>query len=75
MGFRTGLRLLKSFRIKQFLLNVDTGNCISNAKLYPVFAFLNYRVGGFNINFQGRNQLVLHIQNRPIHIIRSFINF
>jgi len=75
MGFRTGLRLLKSFKIKRFLLNVDTGDCISNAKLYPVFAFLNYRMGGFNINFQGQNQLVLHIQNRPIHIIRSFINF
>lgn len=73
MSFRTGLRLLKTFKVKRLLLNIDTGNCITNAKLYPVFAFLNYKTGGFNINFQGRNQLVLHIQNRPIHIIRSFI--
>ncbi len=75
MSFRTGWRLLKTFKVKRFLLNIDTGNCISNAKLYPLFAFLNYRMGGFNINFQGRNQLVLHIQNRPIRIIGAFINF
>lgn len=75
MRFRTAWRLLKTFKVKRFLLNIDTGNCISNAKLYPLFAFLNYRMGGFNINFQGRNQLVLHIQNRPIRIIGAFINF
>lgn len=74
LGFRRGLRLLKTFRVKQFLLNVDTGNCVSNAKLYPLFIFLNYRTGGFNINFEGRNQLVLQMQNRPIYLIRSFIN-
>lgn len=74
IGYRNGIRLLKSFQIKRFLLNIDTGNCIANAKLYPLFAFLNYRIGGFNVNFEGKNQLVLHIQNRPIHIIKSFVN-
>ena len=73
IGFRKGLRLLRSFKIKRFLLNMDTGNCITNAKLYPVFAFLNYRIGGFNVNFEGNNQLILHMRNRPIYIIKSFI--
>ncbi len=68
------LRVLKSFKIKRFFVDIDTGNCISNAKLYPVFSFFNYYHGGFHINFEGRKQFVLLIQNRPIHIIKSFIN-
>lgn len=67
-------RVLNSFKVKELFVDIDTGDYISNAKLYPVFAFLNYYRGGFNINFEGRNQVVLFIQNRPIHIIKSFIN-
>lgn len=75
-SFRKGISLLKSFKVKRFLLDIDTGNCILNAKWYPLFMFLNHSIGGrFNVNFQTRNQLVLHIQNRPIHILKSFINF
>jgi len=68
-------RIIKSFKVKKFFIDVDTGDCIVNAKLYPVFGLLNYKGGHFNINFNGRNKLVLHIQNRPIYIIKSFINF
>lgn len=68
------LRVLQTFKVKRFFIDMDTGNCISNAKLYPVFAFLNYHIGHFNINFEGRNELALHIQNRPIFIIKSLIN-
>jgi len=68
-------RILRTFTVKEFLLDFDSGNCITNAKLYPVFVFLNYQLGGFHINFQGRNRLVLQLQNRPIHILKSFINF
>mgnify|MGYP001820375450 CR=1 FL=1 len=75
LSFKTGLKLLKSFKVKRFRIDIDTGDYIVNAKLYPAFAYLNYKIGGFNINFQDRNQLVLHIQGRPIYIIKSFINF
>jgi hypothetical protein len=75
LGLRKALRVLRSFKVKHFLLDVDTGDCISNAKLYPVFTFLNYHFGAFHINFQGRNSLAVHLQNRPIYIIKSFINF
>ena len=67
-------RVLNSFKVKELFVDIDTDDYISNAKLYPVFAFLNYYRGGFNINFEGRNQVVLFIQNRPLHIIKSFIN-
>lgn len=71
---QTALRVLRSFKVKKFLLNIDTGDCISNAKLYPLFALLNYRIGGFRVNFDGRNEMIIHIQNTPLRIIKSIIN-
>lgn len=71
--FRRIIQLLKSFKVKKLAMDIDTGNCILNAKLYPAFTFLNYRFGNFNINFEGKNQMVLFLQNRPIHILKSFI--
>ena len=68
-------RIMKSFKVKQMLIDIDTGNCITNAKLYPAFALFDYYLGGFKINFEGRNQMVLLLQNRPIYIIKSFINY
>ena len=72
--FKKGLRMLKSFKVKRFLFDIDTGDCILNAKLYPLFAMLNYHVGGFSVNFEGRNRVELHIYSRPIYLIKSFIN-
>ena len=74
MSFKTASRLLNSFKVKEFVLNIDTGNFILNAKLYPAFAFLNYHIGNISVNFEGRNQMVLYLQNRPIYILKSFIN-
>ncbi len=75
IGVQTGLRVLRSFKIKRLYLDVDTGDPITNAKLFPLFAYINYKIGNFNINFEGKNQMTLYIQNRPIRIIKSFINF
>ncbi|WP_298493687.1 hypothetical protein [uncultured Algibacter sp.] len=67
-------RVLRTFKTKYFYMNIDTGNCITNAKLYPIIALLNYKGGHYNVNFQGQNQLVLILKNRPINIIKSIIN-
>ena len=69
------LRIARTFKVVQLLVDVDTGDCITNAKLYPPFAFLNYYGGQFRVNFEDRNRLLLNVQNRPIRIIKSFINF
>lgn len=74
LSFRTVIRIMRSFKVKKFYINIDTGDCITNSKLYPVFAFLNYRSGGFHINYKGQNALVLAVENRPIRIIKSFFN-
>jgi len=73
--FRKYIRILRTFKIKRFFVNIDTGDCISNAKLFPIFAFLNQTKASFKVNFEGRNQMVLHMQNRPINIIKSFVQF
>ncbi|WP_298238436.1 hypothetical protein [uncultured Algibacter sp.] len=69
------LRMTKTFRVTHFLINIDTDNYILNAKLYPLFGLLNYNGCNCHINFQGQNQLILLVKNRPINIIKSFINF
>lgn len=74
LSFRTIVRIMRSFKVKKFYMNIDTGDCITNSKLYPVFAFLNYQFGGFHINYKGQNALVLAVENRPIRIIKSFFN-
>ena len=74
MSLETGYKLIKSFKIKQLLLDIDTGNCITNSKWYPVFYLLNNNLGGFNINFKGKNEMVLCLRNRPIYILKAFIN-
>ncbi|GAA4809997.1 hypothetical protein GCM10023330_16250 [Litoribaculum gwangyangense] len=68
-------RVLRTFKVKQVYVNMDTGNYILNAKLYPIFSLLNYKFGNFHVNFLGQNELVLLIKNRPINIIKAFINF
>lgn len=68
-------RIARTFKVIQMQVDVDTGDCITNAKLYPPFAFMNYYGGQFSVNFEDRNRLVLNVQNRPIRIIKSFINF
>jgi hypothetical protein len=74
LEFKKVVRVIKSFQIKKFHLDLDTGDCTNNAKLYPAFAFLNYMNIDCNINFTGRNSLILAIENRPIRIIKSIIN-
>ena len=71
---RSMVGIIRSFQVKNFSLDIDTGSCITNAKLYPAFAFLDFWVGNYQVNFVGRNSIALHLQNRPYKIIKSFIN-
>ena len=68
------LRVIKSFEVRRFELDLDTGDYIANAKLYPVFMLLNHYVASFHINFENRNKLLIDIRNRPYRILKSFIN-
>ena len=74
IGIKKSILILKSFKVKKLLIDIDTGDYILNAKLFPLVGFLNYKIGKFNINFEGRNRMALYMQNRPINIIKLFIN-
>ena len=67
-------RLLRTFRIREFHWELDTGSPVLNAKLYPVFYFSGYRWGGTDLNFEGRNSLALRVENRPIRILTAWIH-
>ncbi|MEW7291060.1 hypothetical protein [Aquimarina sp. 2304DJ70-9] len=73
-SFRKIIAILRTFKVKRLLLDIDTGDDIQNAKLYPIFGFMNHYIGTFTINFEGKNQLIVQVHNRPIYIIKSFIN-
>lgn len=67
-------RMIRSFKIKEFKLDIDTGDYVLNAKLYPAFYLLRHFGNNVAVNFEDRNRLALVIQNRPINILKSFIN-
>lgn len=71
---RTMLRLVRSFKVQKLSLDMDTGDYVVNAKLYPVFMLLDRYVGTFHINFEDRNRLVMDVRNTPYRLIKSFIN-
>jgi len=74
-SFKKVLHIIKSFEINHCRVEIDSGDCIFNSKLYPVFALLNfYRDTNLSVNFEGRNSVLLSLRNRPIRIIKSFIN-
>lgn len=68
------VRVLRSFEVRRFVLDMDTGDYTANAKMYPVFMLLNRYVASFHINFEDRNRLLLDIRNRPYRMLKSFIN-
>jgi len=75
IGVVQSMRILKAFKVKRLRINIDTGDCILNAKLYPIFTLLNFSVGTFSINYNNKTRMELRMLSRPIYIIKSFINF
>ncbi len=61
--------VLRSFYVKQFKLELDTDDYLTNAYLFPLFYFLNKTKGEWNINYNGRFALDLEIINRPVWIL------
>lgn len=68
------IEVIKTFKIKKLYINIDTYDCILNSKLYPISQFLKYYIGEININYLGKNRMMLQFKSRPIYIIKSIIN-
>ncbi len=72
-SWKLAKRVLRTFRIKQFKLELDTDDYVINAFLYPVFYFLDSPKRQLRVNFEGRTNLLLHIENRLSRIIGAII--
>lgn len=71
---RRVVRMIRSFRIKKWLLNLDTGDMALNGRLYPVFLLLQYKTGKrFQINFCGRREFILTIENNFFRLLSAWI--
>ena len=66
--------VMKTFKIKEWKLSIDTGNEALNGFLFPCFLGLS-RLSGhpFNINFLYRNEIIFRIENNIARIIRAYI--
>jgi hypothetical protein len=72
-AFKLIRAVLRSFRIRQFRLDIDTDNYVTNAYLYPLFYFLNRSKGSWQVNYNNRFELDLEMDNRPIRLIRYIL--
>ncbi len=72
-AFKLIRSVLKSFHIRQFRLNMDTDDYLTNAYLYPIFYFFNKGKGIWEVNYEGQFELDLEMDNRPIRLIYAFI--
>jgi hypothetical protein len=66
------IKILRSFEIKRLKINWDTDDYILNAYLYPITPFLRAENKSFSINFEGKQEVELIIENRLVRIIKSF---
>lgn len=69
------ISIYKSFNVKYFRLNVDTGDMITNGILQPYFSMISGKNISLNINYYSEFHLKTHISNRLINIVKPAIIF
>jgi hypothetical protein len=63
-------QIIKSSKLKEFYLNIDTKNVITNSLLFPAFAIINTRRNvDLNVNYSGNFSLILDVRNRLLNFI------
>jgi hypothetical protein len=65
--------LLHAIKIKRFRLDIDTGDYVRNAQLYPLFHSLSKPGRQCRINFMGKEELEIHLQTRLWSIAGAFL--
>ncbi len=66
------IRVMRTFRVIEWQLSVDTGDYIRNAWLYPL-NFLPYGHGHLYINFREENYFFTRIRNRPWKMLVAYL--
>lgn len=71
--FRKAKKILKTFKVRTFKLQLDTDDYILNSYLFPIFHLLNRPGQSISINFEGRSSLRLIVENKPYKILKAII--
>lgn len=74
-NFHRFYSVIRSFNVKKFIVNIDTGDMPLNGQLFPLM-FLFSRITGkiFRINFIGKNEVTLIIKNNAFRILKAYIS-
>ena len=72
-NWRRGLRLLKTFEVKDCHLELDTDNYVWNAYLYPILHLIKPLGSIMKINYEGKFECKLVIENRLSRILYAII--
>ena len=66
--------VLSTFKVNTFFVNLDTNDVLLNANLFPVFLGLRIYTGKeLYINFIGKNEVKIEIENNMARVILAFI--
>lgn len=66
-------RVLRTFRLHFFYLDVDTDDFVRNAYWYPVFRAFSTPTRKLSINFAGRNQCAFELSNRVFDLLMALV--
>lgn len=66
--------LFREIEVKELRINLDTGNWATNAQLFPVFWWMNRTVGEWQVNFEHRNAISMHLRTQPYRLIKAMFN-
>ena len=71
---RKALAVLKSFRVNRLEATFDLGDMQCNGIFYPLCCWFSYITGAeVCINFEGKNSLVLQVENNIARMSRAYI--
>lgn len=74
ISFKKILNLVKSFRVRKFLISIDTDNMQLNGIMYPIFLLGQHFSGRqIEINFKGDNIIIMKIENNIARILWAYI--
>lgn len=72
--FRKILAIIRSFKVRKFSLYIDTGDMELNGQLFPLLAGAGWFIHrDMRINFNGKNELVLDIENNALRVMRAYL--
>ena len=67
-------KIIHSFKLRQLKLNIDTTDVIRNAYLIPAFSMAYRNNIQLSVNYEDKNEFILHLENNLVRIIIKVIS-